>query len=58
MTLFLYNMGFVRGNIELHGVFKVLFSILRAYVINVNEGEDGFTKYEGEPESYANDEAF
>ena len=59
MTLFFYNLGFVRGHLELHGVFKVLFSVLRAYVINVNEGgDDGFTKYEGEPEAYTDDEAF
>ena len=51
-------MGYVRVSLDLHGLFEVIYSMLRTLFMTKNEGEDPFTKHESEPADYMNDEAF
>ena len=52
-------MGYIRAHLELHGLYKVIFSMVRAIVVASNEeGQDGFAHGEKEPKNYADDNAF
>jgi hypothetical protein len=60
VTVFFYNHLFVRFSLELHGIFRLLFCVLR-YMVLKESGfeEDGFRKSESEPTAgYNDDEAF